>query len=592
MGRFLKIVFGSCLGSLLAVIVIFFAFGSFIAGSLSNVESKPSVESNSILYLDFSQGIPELTGNKDEQNFSLKMEEPAGLHDLIRVIEEAATDDDIKGIYLRDENISAPLTTLRQIRRAIITFKESGKFVTAYAPVMTQSAYYLATAADEVNIGPLGIVDFRGLGAEVPYYKNFLDKAGINMEVFKVGDYKSAVEPYLLSEMSAENRAQLKDFLGDISSIIFNDIAEGRGMTAAAVSQAADEMKGWQTEDLVASGLVDGILTRSEVDKKMHELVGVEMDQSLNLISSTDYFAARLNPLGTRGEVAVLIAEGTIVDGMGSAGSIGDKKYVNELQKLMEDDNVEAVVLRINSGGGSASSSENMWYAVEQLKAAGKPVIVSMGDYAASGGYYMAAGADAIIAEPTTITGSIGVFTVFPVLKELMNEKIGVNFDTVNVSRNATALSTFQNVSPEQRAVLTARTRSIYQQFMQRVADGRNLPIATVENLAGGRVYSGEDALGLKLVDQLGSLNDAIALAAEKAGLEKNDYSVSHYPAIKPALERLFDDFLGEGDGSDKVTSAMLRQQLGDEAFEQFQLIREMTQLKGTQARLPVVVKF
>lgn len=590
--RFLKIVFGSCLGSILALVLIVVAASSFFAATIGNIaEQKPSVNSNSVLYLDMSDGLSELTGNKETTSLNPENVDPPGLHDMVRVLEAAADDDNIKGLYLRNTSVPGALSSVRVLRDAVQTFKESGKFVTAYAPYYEQSGYYLASVADEINLGPLGIVDFRGLSAEVPFFKRGLDKAGIKMEVFKVGEYKSAVEPFLRNEMSPESREQTKAFLEDLYGVMIEDISSSRNLDPSILRRAASEMTGWKDQDALREDLVDGILSRTEMDQKIHDLLGLDYDQSLNLISSTDYYAARLNRLrGGGAEVAVLIAEGNIVDGNGQPGSIGDKKYVNELEKLKKDDDVKAVVLRVNSGGGSASSSENIWYAVEELQEAGKPVVVSMGDYAASGGYYIAAGADKIYAEPTTITGSIGVFITFPILKELMNEKLGVNFDTVNTARNSSALSTFQNFTPEQRQVLQTRTEAVYGQFKKRVADGRDLPLSTVDKIAGGRVYSGIKALDIGLVDELGGLETAIADAAERAGLE--DYSVGHYPRMLPSWERLINDLLGMDDNDNQVTGRILRAQLGEEAYEQYRFVRDMTQLNGPQTRLPLVLRF
>lgn len=595
MSRFLKIVLGSCLGSLIAVVMVPLILISVFASKASSVagESKPVVKANTILYFDMEKGIPELTGNIAISGFDFENKEAIGLHDLIRALKEAAKDDNIKGLYLRNMSVPAPLTTSRALRNAVLEFKESGKFVLAYAPYYEQSGYYLASTADKVYLGPLGIVDFRGLGAEVPYFKNALDKAGIKMEVFKVGDYKSAVEPFLRSDMSPENREQTKIFLEDLFGTMLADISRDRGISVAKLRQAADEMAGWKDEAAMTDGLVDGILTQTEIDRLLHDQLGLDYDKSLTTMSVDDYFRARLSALkGGKQEIAVLIAEGSIVDGKGDAGSIGDKKYVKEIDKLTKDKDVKAVVLRVNSGGGSASSSENIWYAMERLKEAGKPVVVSMGDYAASGGYYIAAGADKIIAEPTTITGSIGVFTTFPILKELMNDKIGINFDTVNTSRNSTALSTFQDITPEQRAVLTSRSGYIYQQFMQRVADGRKMPVKRVEEIAGGRVYSGNDALDLGLVDELGSLDEAVLAAADLAGLGE-DYQAKLYPGIKPALERFIEDLLGMGGDDDiRLSDRVLRQELGEEYFQHYRLLRDMSQAQGVQARLPLVVRF
>ncbi|MEL6274063.1 MAG: signal peptide peptidase SppA, partial [Bacteroidota bacterium] len=371
------------------------------------------------------------------------------------------------------------------------------------------------------------------------------------------------------------------------------DLAESRGLSIAEMRKAANEMTGWKEEAAVTAGLVDGILRRTEMEEKLHDKVGFDYDEKLNFVGTNDYFKARLNKLSGGGdEVAVLIAEGSIVDGIGDAGMIGDKKYIKELEKLIEDDDVKAVVLRVNSGGGSASSSENIWYAAEKLKESGKPFVVSMGDYAASGGYYIAAGADSIFAEPTTITGSIGVFTVLPVLEEMLNDKLGINFDTINTARNATAFSVYRDVSEEQADLLTRRSESIYLQFMERVAEGRDIPLDRVKEIARGRVYSGVDALEINLVDRIGGVDEAIASAAKLAGLDIDEYSVGHYPRLKPSWERLINEIMGENKDEVRISDYLLREQLGEEGFEYYNMIQQMVRANGPQARLPLVLKF
>ncbi|NJB86026.1 protease-4 [Lewinella marina] len=592
MPNFLKLLLGSCLGTLLALVALVLV-GSAVVGSLAaNSQDKPTVEQNSILTIELD-GLPELTGNVAESDIfaSLNGEEKLGLHDIIRAIEHAAEDDDIKGIYLGKEPSGVPFTTLRTLREAIRDFKDSGKFVVAYSPYYTQSAYYLGSVADEVYLGPLGVVDFRGLGADIPFFKNALDQAGIKFEIFYAGDYKSATEPLRRTEISPENREQTKEFLNDLFSVMLADISDSRQVSTASLHAAAGNMTGWKGEEAVTAGLIDGIRHRTEIDELLHDKVGFEYDEKLNLIDLSDYYSARLERLdGGDDEVAILVAEGGIVDGDGDLGSIGDRKYVNEIEKLAEDDDVRAVVLRVNSGGGSASSSENIWYAVEKLKAAGKPVVVSMGDYAASGGYYISAAADSVFAEPTTITGSIGVFLTFPVIRELMEDKIGISFDTVNTAANANAFSPFREMGEDERRLLNQRTQAIYQTFLNRVAEGRNIPEERVREIAGGRVYSGTRALEIGLVDRLGGLEEAIASAANLAGME-DDYSIAHYPKMKPYWETLIEELMGESDDN-RVVSKVLKDRLGANSYRHFELIRDLTQLREPQARLPLVVTF
>ena len=592
MPNFLKLLLGSCLGTLLALVVIALIGFSVIGGLAASAEEKPQVTANSILTFDL-QGLPELTGNTPAANpFEAFGQDPTpGLHDVVRAVRHAAEDDDIKGIYLNDGITGVPFTTLRTLREAIAEFRAAGKFVVSYSPYYDQSAYYLGSVADEVYVGPLGVVDFRGLGADIPFLKNALDQAGIKFEIFYAGDYKSATEPLRRTEISPENREQTKEFLEDLFGVMLSDLSTSRNVDAARLREAAGNMTGWRDQEAVDAGLIDGILRRSEVDQLLHDKLGVEQDEKLNTIDISRYFSARMERLtGGDNQVAVLIAEGGIVDGAGDLGSIGDKKYVNEIEKLAEDDQVKAVVLRVNSGGGSASSSENIWYAIEKLKETGKPVVVSMGDYAASGGYYIAAGADSIYAEPTTITGSIGVFLTFPIVRELMEDKIGVSFDTVNTARNANAFSPFREMGEEEKQLLTQRTQGIYATFLDRVATGRKLPIERVREIAGGRVYSGERAMEIGLIDRFGGLDAAVASAARMAGLE-DDYAVGHYPKLKPQWERFLEEIMGKDDDN-KVVSKVVKSQLGAENYEHFELLRDLSRAREPQARLPLVVTF
>jgi protease-4 len=595
MSNFLKILFGSCLGTLLALGALIFIGISAVAGIASSGDQKPEVETNSILKLDLSQ-VPELTGNVaigSFTSFELKTDQVLGVHDVIRAIAKAKDDEDIKGIYMNSMMQGGGLAKLTGIREALVDFKSAGKFVLTYAPILDQTAYYLATAGDEIFLGPLGVVDFRGLGAEVMFYKKMMDKVGVGVDIFYAGKYKSATEPFRRTNMSPESKEQVREFMTDISDLMLANIAEGRNISVADVRSKMNSLEGWKGEEAVSGGLIDGIKTRTEVDARLRELVGFEADEKLKTIELDNYFSARLKKMKGRGnnEVAVLIAEGTIVDGKSENGGIGDKKYVAELERLTEDDDVKAVVLRINSGGGSASSSENIWYAAEQLKAAGKPFVVSMGAVAASGGYYIAAGADSIFAEPMTITGSIGVFSMFPQDKGLMEDKLGLTIDTVNIGKHANGFSPFRPLDDEERAVMKMRTEAIYATFLQRVADGRSLPLAIVQEIAQGRVYAGERALELGLVDRLASLDEAIAAATSLANIDADDVSVGHYPRIKPPLEQLIEDFIGE-DAAKGFSTAIAKDQLGPENYRYFKMMKEVTQSQGAQARMPVMVRF
>ncbi|NJC26080.1 signal peptide peptidase SppA [Neolewinella antarctica] len=595
MSNFFKILFGSCLGTLLALGVLGFIGFSAVAGLASSGDDKPDVETNSILKLDLTK-LPELTGNLPVDGFEFDLEGigPLGVHDVVRAIENAKNDDDIKGIYLNSMSQVGGFTKLRLIREALVDFRENGKFVVSYAPVYDQNAYYLASAADEVYVGPLGVVDFRGLGADIPFYKNMLDKVGVRFEIFYAGNFKSATEPFRLTEISDSNRLQTREYLTGLWNMMAEDVAISRNLTPATVRGFANNLTGWKDQAAVDAGLIDGVYRRNEVDTRLRTLLGLESDDKIKGLSVDDYFSARLKLLrGGGDEVAVLFAEGSIVDGKADPGSIGDKNLVKEIDKLAEDDDVKAVVLRVNSGGGSASSSENIWYAFEKFKDTGKPLVVSMGTYAASGGYYIAAGADSIFAEPSTITGSIGVFMLFPMVDELMNEKIGINFDTVNTARYANAFSPFRPLSEGAKDVLKDRTAMIYETFLDRVADGRaNLTKEQVRILAGGRVYTGQRALEIGLVDRLGGLDDAIASAAGLAGIDLDDVSVGQYPKMKTPLEQIIETYLGEDAMPTMAGASIVREQLGEDNYRHFELLREMTKVNKAQCRLPVVINF
>ncbi|MEO0626970.1 MAG: signal peptide peptidase SppA [Bacteroidota bacterium] len=591
-GSFFRLVFASCLGTAIALLLLFFLGAGLVGNLLAPTEEVAPVTANSILRLDLPVELPELTGNTVNTSFSLDNRSEPGLYDIMRTIRTAAKDDNIKGIYLSQSAINAQPASIRQLRDELLKFRETGKFIISFSPNYFQAGYYLASAADEVYLGPMGLLDFRGLGAEIAFLKPMLDKIGVNFEVFYVGDYKSATEPLRQAEISAENREQTKEFLEDIFAEIVADIAESRNLPPAEVRNHAAKITGWREAELLNSGLIDGISQRVEVEAKLRQRLGLSSNQRINSIGLIDYYNSRISPQnGGSDQVAVIVAEGTIVDGQGTYGSIGDRRYVELIQQAQHDDKVKAVVLRVNSGGGSASASENIWAAIEDLKAAGKPFVVSMGDVAASGGYYIAAGADSIFALPSTITGSIGVFNVFPVATELMNDRIGINFDTVNTTPYANAFSPFQGLSQTEKDLFKERAQIVYDQFMARVAEGRGLDRDYVGEIARGRVYAGRKAQDIRLVDRMGDLDEAIASAAGLAGLG-SDYSVGFYPRMGQPYERLIEELLGVDSDQRDFSARILREQLGDNTYEHFELLRELTQSQGIQAKLPLIINF
>ncbi len=590
MGQFFKFLFASCLGVILAILVIT-GISIAIFGNLANQANQPkTVKSNTVLYLDFDQTIPDRTNNVQPTTFKLNEEKILGLQDMLRTIENAKNDKNIKGIFLESDWIPAGFASASALRQALADFKEEGKFIVSYAKFYTQGAYFVATAADKIYLNPNGLVDFRGFSADIAFYKDMLDKIGVKMEVFYAGKFKSATEPFRRNDMSEENKIQVREFLEDRYNNYLIDVSAARKMTVAELKAAADSFAGGEPSTALSSGLIDGIVHRDEVLSEIKDLVGFEEEDNLRFITLTEY--NRSNPPKTNykssNKIAVVYAEGTIVDGEGDLGTTGDAKYTRIIRKIRKDEKVKAVVLRVNSPGGSAMASEAIWRELQLVKEKNIPVIVSMGDYAASGGYYIAAPGDVIVAEPNTLTGSIGVFSLFPNVAELMNEKLGITFDTVQTGKMSTAFLPYFDLSERERRYLQNRTDSLYAQFLRRVSDGRNMPVEEVNEIAQGRVWTGTKAKEIGLVDELGGLEKALEVAAEEAGL--NDYRITEYPRVKDPLQQLLEELMN---GKKEIVSAksMMKEELG-EWYPYYELLTDVRDTKGPQMRLPFVVPF
>jgi len=587
MGQFFKFLFASCLGTILAGVVLMFIGFSVIGGMVADAEGVKPVSSNSVIEYNFNQMIPERTNNLEMNPFDLEQQYILGLQDYIYSIENAKTDDNVKGIFLNLEFGGTGLATASALRDALLDFKGSGKFIIAYSKYYTQGSYYLGSVADKVYINPVGNLDLHGLSAMTPFYKKFMDKIGVKMQVFYAGKYKSATEPYRRYEMSDESKYQLREFLDPAFDDFLSDIAASRNKTVAELKGYAANLSIRTADDAVQYGLVDGIAYYDELQSEMQGLIGLEGDDKIPSVQFADYFKAnkpKLN-LSVKNKVAVVYSEGAIVMGEGDAGETGDEKYVKILQKVRKDDKVKAIVLRVNSPGGSPVASENIWRELELAQELGKKVVVSMGDYAASGGYYISCGADKIYAEPNTLTGSIGVFMMLPNTHELMADNIGMTFDTVKTTRNSQGLNTYFEPSEAEAAFLNGNIASTYALFKRRVADGRNMTEAQVEEIAQGRVWSGADGKNIGLVDELGGLNDAIAAAADLAGLE--EYRTTEYPRIKEPLQQLLEELTGE---DKSIKANILQQELG-EFYPHYKRVKGMMNMKGLQATLPVIVE-
>ncbi len=436
---------------------------------------------------------------------------------------------------------------------------------------------------------PLGLIDLRGFGAVVPYFKNMLDKVGIEMEVFYAGNYKSATEPFRLTRMSEYNRKQLHEYLDPLAEEFLGRIAEARDIPFDSLEAMVNRFDSRSASLCLEKGLVDALTWKDSVRTLIREELGLDEDDDVPVVTLARYFehARPEVDYSIKDRIAVVYAEGAIVDGKGEQGQIGDEKYTRILRKIRESDRIKAVVLRVNSPGGSAVASDNIWREIELLKKAGKPVVVSMGDYAASGGYYISCNADSIFAEPNTLTGSIGVFWMFPNMTELFNDKLGITWDTVHTHPWATRLNPYFPLSDEEKAVMQQQTERIYEVFLSRVSAGRGLPIDSVHAIAQGRIWSGRKALEIGLVDALGDLDRAIASAAAMAGLEH--YRIKEYPQIKEPIQQLLDELMGM-DESDLTVKAV-QAELGP-YYPMYEQLRVMLQSAGPQARLPFLLDY
>lgn len=588
MKSFIKIVLGSCLGVIVAALVVGLIFSGLAAAMFAKGGDTASLKQNSVLRLSLKDNIPQKTGNTEAAMFNFSDDPILGQYDIIEAIEAAASDKDIKGMFLTLGSKGIGSAKAQDIRNAIITFKESGKFVYAYCGNYGygQSEYYIASAADEVFLHPLGAVDFRGFGSEIPFFKDMLDKLGVKMATFYAGKYKGATEPFRLNKMSDENRLQIKTYLSELYKSFLNDIGTSRDISPEELRRMAGELGGRTAELAKENGLVDDIKYADEVLNSIRESLDLKDDDEIPFISITDYHKLRDKDrkLRSGSKVAVLYAEGEIRAGKETYGMITDQHYVDMIRKIGDDDKVKAVVLRINSPGGDAFVSDEIWRELELLQEKDITVVASMADVAASGGYYIACGADEIIAEPNTITGSIGVFGLIPNVQELMNEKLGIHIDTVKTARYATGVvSPFFPIGDDEAALIQESIDRIYQVFLSRVAEGRDMSVEAVHEIAQGRIWTGVKAQEIGLVDALGDIDDAIARAVELADIE--DYRITEYPRIKDPVQKLIEEI------TDSKGSTMLQDRLIQSYFpSSYSLLNEMEYLLNSgkpMARLP-----
>jgi len=586
MATFFRTLTASCLGTLLALGILLLLGIAIAAAAAGESTKKPEIRSNTVLRLTFKDIIPELTNNAEIDPFQgFNQEDLLGLHDILATLRKAKTDPKIKGIFLDMEMPPlAGYASAKALRDGIADFKKSGKFVVAHAKIYMQADYHLASVADQVYVNPGGLFEVRGLAAQVPFFKNLLDKMGVKMQIYYAGKFKGATEPYRLTGLSAENRLQYRELLQDFYSTFLNDVARSRRMLPSEVADVVGNYRADSPEAAQRLGLVDGVLHRQEVMDRLRRKLGFKEGEKIPLVSLSGYYQA--DPpdrnYGAEDKVAVLYAEGTISDGKANPGSIGDISLIRDIEAIAADKRVKGVVLRINSPGGSALASENIWYALSKLKEKGKPLVVSMGDYAASGGYYIACMADSILAEENTLTGSIGVFRIIPSLEGLLEDKVGVTFDTVKTGRFAQGINPFFDIGEEEGRIMQRQVDTTYALFLDRVATGRRMTKNAVDAIAQGRVWSGTDAIPIGLVDKLGTLSDAVRMAARMGN--SKDYRITEYPRVKSSLEQLVSEIMDPAE-EDFAMKSLSRSFPGWRPY--LRDLEELRDVRGIQARLP-----
>ena len=582
MKEFFKFVFASMIGVMLSFFALFILFIVFISVIVASAGSeKVDVSANSVIHMSLDYPISERTdkspfGDFDFMGFESK--KTLGLKEILSGIEDAKDDDHIKGIYLDASSVSAGFATIEEIRNALIDFRKSGKFVIAYSEVYSQGAYYLATAADKIYLNPEGMVDFRGLSSESMFFKGALDKLGIEAQIIKVGTYKSAVEPFILEKMSEPNRRQVTSFLGSMYDHFLTKISESRKIPKATLFTIADSAKVRDPKDAVTLKMVDGLLYKDQVLDYLKSRTGIDKKKDVKSVSIEDY-ADNDNKEGSTSsnKIAVIYANGEIISGEGNDNNMGSERISRAIRKARTDDKVKAVVLRVNSPGGSALASDVMWREVVLTKKV-KPVIVSMGDVAASGGYYIACAADSIFAQPNTITGSIGVFGIILNMQSFFNDKLGITFDGVKTGRYADLGDVSRPLTEGERLIIQQEVNKVYNTFTKKVADGRKRSQAYVDSIGQGRVWSGTEALNNGLVDRLGDIDDAIASAAKKAKIK--DYKIISYPTPVDPFKSLFNN------SADKVRVYFAKKELGDN-FTYYEQVKAALGISGVQARMP-----
>ena len=583
MREFFKYVFATVVGIIISTVLILILFVILIVGIVASIDDdKPvDVASNSVLYLNLDQNIKERTPGKSFDNLPIVGSgggKSIGFNDIIRALKRAKTDENIECIYLNVSSPGAGKATLKEVRDALIDFKTSKKKIIAYSEVYTQDAYYLASVADKVYLNPQGALEFKGFSSQLTFFKGAMEKIGVEAQIIRVGNYKSAVEPFINDKMSDYNRKQVAAYLGGLYNTFLEGIAKSRNIPKDSLYVYANTYRIQQPSDAVKYKMVDGLKYKDEVIDELKSLSETGKKETLSTVTINDYANnQKTENSDSKNKIAVIYANGDITGGEGNDESIGSERISRAIRKARLDDKVKAIVLRVNSGGGSALASDVIWREMVLSKKV-KPVIASFGDVAASGGYYIGCAADSIFVQPNTITGSIGVFGIIPNFQNLLNNKLGITFDGVKTGQYADIMSVNRPLTPGERLIIQTDVNHVYDSFITRVADGRKKTKAYIDSIGGGHVWVGTDAVKIGLADRIGSFNDAIVAAGKKAKLK--EYRIVEYPAKIDPIKSLLDD------ATDNVRIYYAKQEFG-ENFNLYQQLKKAMVNAGVQARMP-----
>lgn len=587
MKEFLKYTLATIAGIILASILFFVTMLASLSAIVASGSKPVSLKDPSVLVLKTGVTIPDRTSQNPFAGFdvlNMTLTPATGLNDILRNIEKAAADSKIKGILIENGLLPSGWATTGEIRDALTRFRESGKFVIAWADyLMPQQGYYLSTAADRIYIAPSSTLEFKGLSGEVMFYKKALEKIGVDVQVTRHGSFKGAVEPYLLDEMSNENEMQIREYVGSIWSHVTDEISQSRGISQEELNHIADRLAANTAEGAYENNLVDGLLYRDQLIDTIKVLSGLKTTDKITLVPMSKYTRVPdpVKKAVSRNRISVIYASGSIVMGKGTENNIGGNNYGDVIRKERLDSNVKAIVLRVNSPGGNAIASDIIWRELA-LAAEKKPVVISMGNYAASGGYYIAAPGTKILANPATITGSIGVFALLPDASKLLEQKLGISTETVRTNSYSDFPSLYRPMDNYEKQVMQESIELFYTEFISKVAEGRKMTVEAVDNIGEGRVYSGSHAEKIGLVDDFGGLQDAIREAAQSAGIDT--YSVRELPLLEDPYMRLLSQLGGD------IKMKILNRELGVLA-KPLEELRDIQNISGIQARLPYFIE-